>query len=125
MQDTQIYSFFLDKGPNSPAIFLFRTKLIVNFRPTVGDSVTNPLTLQNFRIMRDEIDESQQAQRRVTGTGLVRITDDGLVRITIEQIELDKITHSYIVTPANNPNRISSYTTSGFANDQTLKQLFR
>ncbi len=120
MGNTQIYSFFL---ANSAKTFLFKVKLEIALRPNLGDSLTDPITLQNFKILRDEFNIS--GSLRVDDNNLLRVTDDGESRITDSVLTPDDVTHNYFVTPANNPNRISSYTTAGFANDQTLKQLFR
>lgn len=92
-------------------------------RPTTGDVIRNNATLQNFKIVQDIpkfVDFS-----RITHDGLTRVTSTGAIRVTGSLSTADEVSHDYYVTPANNPNRISSYTTSGFANDQTLKQLFR
>ena len=98
MTNSQIYSVFLIRGNTTDnALFLFKFKQSPNLRPSLGDVLTSPLTFEQFKIIRDES----------TGS------------------DPDIVTHQYFVTPANNPNRISSYGTAGFANDQTLRQLFR
>lgn len=128
MPDSQLYRFFLDKGSNQEGIFLFFVKLEPQLRPKVGDSITQPLTLQNFRIMRDEIPTSTQNSIRITDNVLIRITDQGDIRVTgagISPVTLDTSTHDYFIIPANNPNRISTWTTSRFDDDRALKQLFR
>jgi len=153
MPDSQIYKFFLDSPPSNP--FLFTIKLEPQLRPKVGDSISGPLSFQSFRIMRDEIPiDSQFRIRAVTPifvriahNGDVRITDAGDIRIAdnvnaplifpldtritddgdtrITGRSGNETTHNYFITPANNPQRISSYTTSRFGNDQTLRQLFQ
>lgn len=125
MQDTQIYSFFLDKGPKKPGIFLFSTKIIKNFRPNLGDSITNPITLETFRVLRDVVSISTETLTRITDQGDTRVTDSDDIRVTQEGDDPADFTHSYFVTPANNPNRISSWTRNTFDDDQTLRQLFR
>lgn len=82
---------------NGDNIFLYSFTQTPNFRPHSGDVLTNPLTLEAFKILRDDYEGN----------------------------EPDKVSHTYFVTPANNPQRISSYGTSGFADDQTLRQLYR
>ncbi len=124
MPDSQIYSFFTDNGPGKEGTFLFKVKLEPQLRPKVGDSLSNPITLENFRIMRDEI--SIQTETRITDGGFVRITDQGDIRVTgMDEFSSDKVTHNYFVQPANNPNRISTWTTNTFDDDRTLAQLFR
>ena len=125
MPDSQVYRFFLDI-PTEP--FLFIVKLEPQLRPKVGDSLTDPVTFQNWRIMRDEIPTEPQDAFRVTDAGIQRVTDDGLLRITGDgniRPDADSSTHNYYIQPANNPNRISTWTTNKYADDQTLKQLFR
>jgi len=116
---TQIYKVFLDT-PSEPFLFSFKEE--PQLRPKVGDSVTSSLTFQNFRIMRDEFIAGSQI--RVTDGGLTRVTDDGKTRIT-DGKDADEVTHNYFVQAANNPNRISTWTTNKFDDDQTLRQLFR
>ena len=124
MPNSQIYRVFLIRNDSAP--FLFAFKQSPKLRPSVGDVLTNPLTFDQFKILRDETPPSEELQVRFTDGGFQRITDDGFERITDAiGTDPDDVTHNYFVTPANNPNRISSYSTSGFANDQTLKQLFR
>lgn len=129
MTDTQLYSVFLIKSNSiNDAIFLFKFKQDPKLRPTVGDSLINPATQELFKIVRDELNESDEKQIRVTDDTPAfrrRDTDSGDLRIIAFGGDLNAITHFYYVTPANNPNRISSYTSSRFSNDQTLKQLFR
>lgn len=123
MPDSQIYSFFTDNGPGKEGTFLFKVKLEPQLRPKVGDSLANPITLENFRVMRDEFDITTD---RITDAGITRITDTGLVRIIAEGIgTVDQVTHNYFVLPANNPNRISTWTRNTFDDDRTLAQLFR
>ena len=116
---TQIYKVFLDT-PQEP--FLFSFKAEPELRPSIGDSITGPLTFENFRVMRDEF--TLGAQTRVTDGGLTRVTDSGLTRITDGTPAAD-VTHNYFVQRANNPDRISTWTTNKFSDDQTLQQLFR
>ncbi len=115
---TQLYKVFLDT-PSEP--FLFSFKQDPELRPKVGDSITRPLTFTPFRIMRDEF---VAFRNRITDSSLTRVTDSGLTRITDGKGE-DNVTHNYFVQPANNPDRISTWTTNKFADDQTLRQLFR
>ena len=126
MPNSQIYRVFLLRGAtteNASPLFTFKKDPLQ--RPVVGNVIVHPLTLERFKILKDEIDPTHDPLTRFTDGGLQRVTDDGDIRVTVEQISLDSLSHSYFVTPDNNPNRISSYTTAGFANDQTLKQLFR
>ena len=116
---TQIYKVFLDT-PTEP--FLFSFKQEPELRPRIGDSITQPLSFENFRIMRDEFGEISLT--RITDGGLIRVTDSGEIRVTTGDSAND-VTHNYFVLPANNPNRISTWTTNKFADDQTLRQLFR
>jgi hypothetical protein len=126
MPDSQIYSAFLIKGNSTEgAIFLFNFRQSQNQRPQVGDSVSNPFTLEQFKIIRDEIDVDAQRIVRITDDLNMRVTDIGDDRVTAAGLNPDLVTHKYFVTPSNNPNRITSYTTNKFADDQTLKQLFR
>lgn len=125
MTDSQIYRVYLIKSNNTDnALFLFNFKQAPNFRPKVGDVLTNPLTLQSFKVLIDEFDESEVTQR-ITDDLDIRITDDFHVRIVGPDNLPGNVTHSYYVTPVNNPNRISSYSTSRFSDDQALKQLFK
>lgn len=118
--NTQLYKVFLD---TSSEPFLFSFKQAPQLRPKVGDSLTQPLTFENFRIMRDEF--TKGVLIRVTDTPtLTRITDSGLIRVT-DGGDPSKVTHNYFVLPANDPNRISTWTTNKFADDQVLRQLFR
>lgn len=119
MPDSQLYKVFLDT-PAEPFLFFF--KQAPQLRPTVGDSLTAPLTFENFRIMRDEFVIG--ALNRATDGGLIRITDSGLIRIT-DGATAAEVTHNYFVQRANNPDRISTWTTNKFSDDQTLRQLFR
>ena len=126
MPNSQIYRVFLLRDRDTDtAVPLFAFKQDPLLRPGVGDTLVNPLSLQRFKILEDEIPIGQRSLFRVLDDDQERITDDGLKRVTIDAPDLDTVTHSYFVTPADNPNRISSYTTNRFANDQTLKQLFR
>lgn len=117
------YKVFLIRADSTP--FLFAFEQVPNLRPKVGDVLTNPLTFDQLKILRDESEGIEGAIFRITDDGDQRVTDDGNIRITQTGESIVEVTHNYFVTPANNPNRISSYSTSGFANDQTLKQLFR
>lgn len=118
--------FLLKTNTTKGAVFLFNFSQTPNFRPHIGDVLTNPLTFEQFKILLDEIPITEQRLVRVTNDGFTRITDEGNIRIIQERIEdLDDTTHSYFVTPANNPQRISSYSTNTFDDDQTLRQLFR
>jgi len=120
---TQIYKVFLDT-PSEP--FLFSFKQEPQLRPKVGDSITQPATFQNFRIMRDEFTAGGIV--RITDNSLTRVTDSGATRILDGDggiTNAEDVTHNYFVQPANNPNRISTWTTNTFADDQTLRQLFR
>jgi len=116
---TQLYKVFLDT-PQEPFLFFFKQE--PDLRPSVGDSLTSPLTFENFRIMRDEF--TVGAQTRITDAGLTRVTDSGLIRVT-DGLPAADVTHNYFVQRANNPNRVSTWTTNKFDDDQTLKQLFR
>ncbi len=128
LPDSQIYSFFLDQGPGKPGTFLFKKKIEPQLRPKVGDSISIDISAERFTITRDEIPASDQVFFRVTEDGQRRITEDDNFRITdaglVTASDLENITHNYFVTPSNNPNRIVSWTTNKFAEDQTLKQLF-
>jgi len=119
--DTQIYKVFLDTPSEQ---FLYSFKQAPQLRPKVGDSITQPLTFENFRIMRDEFDK-QRLIRITDPPTLTRVTDDGRIRVTDGFPKGDAVTHNYYVLPTNNPNRISTWTTNKFADDQTLRQLFR
>lgn len=114
------YKVFLIRSDSN--IFLFEFRKQPQLRPSVGDVLTNPLTFEQFKILRDEFDNSVV---RVTDDGRLRITDNGDIRATHIGVDPDETTHNYFVTPANNPNRIASYTTNKFDDDQTLRQLFR
>lgn len=128
LPDFQIYSFFRDNGPKVEGTFLFKRKLQPQLRPKVGDSISIDLTLERFTITRDEIPISEQVFFRITEDGARRITEDGDNRITEEgnsqTVDPATVTHNYFVTPSNNPNRIVSWTSNKFEEDQTLKQLF-
>ena len=118
--------FLLKKNSTDDAVFLFSFKQTPNLRPHLGDVLTQPITFEQFKILFDEIPLSEQTIFRIVDDGRWRITDDGRRRITQDRGEsLDDVTHSYYVTPANNPQRISSYSTNTFDDDQTLRQLFR
>ena len=112
MPDTQIYRFFLDNPPSNT--FLFSVKLNKNFRPKVGDSLTDPVTQRDFKVMRDEFSFG----------GVIRVTDDGRVRVTSILSPAKDVTHTYFVQPANKPTRISTWTRTDFANDRTLDKLY-
>ena len=120
-QDSINYSFFLDDPPSDP--FLFTIRLNKNFRPSVGDSIADPITLRNFRIMRDEFNFGGAI--RITDDDRVRITDDGRIRVTGILSPSKDVTHNYFIQPANNPQRISTWTTQRFDDDRTLQKLFR
>ncbi len=119
-QDSINYSFFLDNPPSNT--FLFNIRLLKNFRPKVGDSLTDPITQKEFRVMRDEFDFGGAI--RITDDDRVRITDDGKVRVTGILSPSKDVKHTYFVLPANNPMRISTWTRTDFANDRTLDKLF-
>lgn len=132
MPDTQIYYFFLDNGAGNPGTFLFARKLEISLRPKVGDSITIDETFDEYRIIRDETPNLVETISRITDTGETRVTDSALTRIIDEtttlqvtQDNIDQISHNYFITPANNPNRIVSWTTNKFEEDRTLDQLFR
>lgn len=129
MPDTQIYSFFLDNGPGIPGTFLFRQKFIVSQRPQLGQIVIKEFTFEEFKVIRDEIPLNLQVFNRILENGDFRITEDSDFRITEEGQETEpdpaSTTHNYFITPANDPNRISSWTSNKFEEDQTLQQLFR
>ncbi len=118
--------FLLKKNTIDDAVFLFNFKQTPNFRPHIGDVLTQPITFEQFKILFDEIPRGESTIFRIIETGDRRITDAGFFRITQRSVKtLDEVTHSYFVTPANNPQRISSYSTNTFDDDQTLRQLFR
>jgi len=50
----------------------------------------------------------------------VRVTDSGSIRVT-DGAAPEDVTHNYFVQRANNPDRISTWTTNKFSDDQTLK----
>ena len=125
MQNTQVYSFFLDQGPGNPGIFLFKQKFPVSQRPQVGQVVIKEFTFEEFKIIRDEVPENAQFSIRVTHTGATRVTDDGRTRVTGIPFTVDEVTHNYFITPVNDPNRIISWSSNKFEEDQTLRQLFR
>lgn len=98
----------------------------MQLRPHVGDVLTNPFTFEEFKILRDETSETVETIFRITDNGDFRITENGDNRVTqIGALDLEAVTHNYFVTPANNPNRIASWSTNTFDDDQTLRQLFR
>ncbi len=117
------YSVFLIRSTGDQFLFTFEQE--IQLRPSVGDVLTNPLTLEELKILRDEIPAADIARVRFTDDGIQRITDEGQVRVISFGVDPDTVTHNYFVTPANNPNRIASYSSIRFADDQTLKQLFR
>lgn len=120
LPDTMNYSFFLDNPPSNT--FLFTVRLNKNFRPSVGDSLTDPLTQREFRVMRDEF--AFGGLIRITDDDRIRITDDGTIRVTSQLLPSKDVTHTYFVLPANKPTRISTWTRTDFANDRTLDKLF-
>lgn len=125
MGNTLNYSVFLDIQPEPKFLFSFRQDPLL--RPKKGDVLTQPFTFEQLKIIKDEIPTNIENSFRVTFDGRQRITDppNSELRVTGIVLDPDKSTHNYFVTPANNPNRIVSWATSGFANDQTLRQLFR
>ncbi len=118
---TQVYSIFLDNPPSNT--FLFKFIREENFRLKVGDSLTSPITQQEFRVMRQEVQTAEAT--RITDQGDRRVTDQGDVRIAVVGGDPAKNTIKYFVQPANRVDRISTWTRSDFDNDQTLRQLFR
>lgn len=120
MGDTQIYRVFLDNPPSDQ--FLFAFKIDPALRPKVGDSLTNPTTFREFIIIRDEFTSTSAY---LSDGGFVLITDDNQVLLTDGQGQSANVTHNYFVQPANNPQRVVTWTSSRFDDDQTLKQLFR
>ena len=127
MPDSQIYRVFLLKSNKlDDAQFLYSFKQHPNLRPKVGDVLTNPLTLVELKILHDITEPLESTIFRLVDTLAERITDEGDTRVTqVATLGPDEVTHNYYVTPANNPQRISSWSRTDFANDQTLKQLFR
>ena len=126
MPNSQLYSVFLLKGNSSEnAVFLFKFKQDPLLRPKVGDVLTNPLTFVEFKILRDQIPSPERTLIRITDDDAVRSTDNGDTRVLQIGNDPNLVTHQYFVTPANNPNRISSWSRSDFEEDQTLRQLFR
>jgi len=118
------YKVFLIRANTN--IFLFNFEQQIQLRPKVGDVLTNPFTFQEFKILRDEINVLDETIFRITDGLDFRITDDGDFRVIQEGIaDIEFVTHNYFVTPANNPNRIASWSTNTFDDDQTLRQLFR
>lgn len=123
------YKVFLIRADSDQ--FLFSFNQVPNLRPKKGDVLTDPLTFEQFKILRDESVLERVARItddgsiRITDDGFIRITDEGSIKITDEILDSNDVTHNYFVTPANNPQRIASYSTAGVANDQTLRQLFR
>ena len=124
MPDTQLYRFFLDSDTEP---FLFSVRLNVEFKPKIGDSMTDPTTLKNFRVMRFKINAVPQNSFRITDDNISRVTDDGRFRVTGTGaiLNLNSLGRDYFIQPANNPNRISTWTTNTFDDDKVLKQLFR
>lgn len=118
---TQIYRVFLDNPPTNQFLFIIRLEEYA--RPKVGDSLTDPITQKEFRVMRDEI--ATTFANRITDQGDNRVTDQGANRIVVVGGDAKLNTHNYFVQLANNPQRISTWTRSDFADDQTLRQLFR
>lgn len=127
MPNSQIYSVFLIKTNSTEgAVFLFQFKQDPLLRPGVGDVLTDPSTFGQFKIIRDQLGLDEERVIRFTDDFSRRITNEGNIRITHGiRGSPDLDTHRYYVTPANNPNRITSYSTIPFDNDQTLKQLFK
>lgn len=120
------YTVYLIKGNTAEgAVFLYSFEQKPNLRPHIGDTLIRPFGLTAYKIIRDEGLSTENVVVRFTSNEDRRVTGDGDVRVTQYGVSPLETSHSYYVTPANNPNRISSYITSGFANDQTLKQLFR
>ncbi len=119
----------MDQGPGNPGTFLFKKKIEPQLRPKVGDSISIDISAERFTITRDEIPASDHVFFRVTADGQRRITEDDNFRITdaglVTASDLENITHNYFVTPSNNPNRVVSWTSNKFEEDQTLRQLFR
>ena len=120
-QDSQLYRFFIDNTPEPQ--FLFTRRILKNFSPKVGDSITDD-NGRSWRVMRDEVPTVTGAVR-VTHSGFARITHDLRLRIVGTFIPSEDATHNYFIQPANDPNRVSTWTRSDFADDQTLRQLFR
>lgn len=120
---TQLYKVFLEILPEPAFLFSFRQE--PQLRPKVGDVLTQPFTFEQFKIIRDVIPTVIDEAFRLDDQNQIRITDDGNFRVTGIVAPPDERTHNYFVTPANNPQRIISWSTSCFANDQTLRQLFR
>ena len=129
MPNSQIYNVFLIKSNSiKGGVFLFSFKQDPLLRPSMGDVLTSPITFEQFKILRDELPVDETTMFRYTDENNARITDDEdefRRVIQIQQLSADKITHNYFVTPANNTNRIVSWSTNTFDDDQTLKQLFR
>lgn len=120
------YSVFLLKSNTTKgAVFLFNFTQTPNLRPHLGDVITQPFTFAEFKILIDDISESQKVIFRITDGGKRRITDNGDIRVIQFGQEIEGVSHVFYVTPANNPQRISSYSTNKFDDDQTLRQLFR
>ena len=137
MPDSQIYRFFRDNGPGVPGTFLFKKKIDAALRLKFGDSISVDILFERYTITRIETPEvpvRPQAATRGTKDGRIRGTSDGSIRITGGSIQaksaellllLESSTQNYFVTQSNNPNRLVSSTSSRFAENQTLKQLFR
>ena len=127
MPNSQIYRVFLIKSNTTEgAVFLFSFKQDPLLRPSVGDVLSNPITREEFKILRDEIPIGETTIFRITDDNSQRITDEENTRvIQVAEVNPDMTTHTYFVTPANNPNRIVSWSTNTFDDDQTLQQLFR
>lgn len=119
-QDSQVYQFFLNDPPSNQ--FLFKLRIIKNFRPKVGDSISDGLG-NDFRVMKDVV-PTESGAARVTHSGLVRITHDLKLRIVGAFVANQDATHNYFVQPANKPDRVSTWTRSDFANDRTVDQLY-
>ena len=117
--------FLLKSNKINNAVFLFNFKQDPNIRPQKGDVLTQPVTFAQFKILRDEVALSSKNIFRITDDGRRRITDDGRFRVIQIASDPDLVTHDFYVTPANNPQRISSYSTNTFDDDQVLRQLFR
>lgn len=90
--------------------------------------MTNPITFGSLKILRDEpLFPKIPELIRITENDNIRITEDDRIRITegVPPLTVDQVSHNYFGVAPNNPNRIASYATIGFDDDQTLRQLFR
>ena len=103
----------------------------------IGYSISVDISFERYTITRIETPEvpvRPQAPTRTTNDGRIRGTGEGTNRITGDSIQaessalillLESSTQNYFVTPTNNPNRLVSWTSSRFVENQTLIQLFR